>query len=182
MYLPEDCPECYSSHVEVIESRLCVNGTRRRRMACITCSHRWTSWEGERPNLSEINRTIPRRKPRKPKTQLTAEQVKQALLNRDASHAEMGRLLGRSPEAIRQLRHGVTHSKVLPKIPRWGVLQAAATAERSCYACANWSAGQCAFGFPDPHLEGPGFADDCDLYSAQPRSQSSSRSCAACSQ
>ena len=169
MFRHESCPECGSSHTEVIESRLCTNGTRRRRHACRHCGKRWTAWDGARPSLSEIGKTKARRPMRRQVTPLTAEQVREALLARDVSHTAMGRRLGRSGEAIRQLRIGATHGNFHPEIARWQPMPALASVATisgpNCFACAHWN-DRCAFGFPDPLEEGPGFAADCDLYAA----------------
>ena len=162
-----ECPGCRSSHTEVLESRLCINGTRRRRHSCLTCGYRWTIWEGERPDRSEISKSMKRRPARRPASALTAAQVRQALLDRDEGHHAMGRRLGRSPEAIRQLRYGITHKNIHPEIARWGQATPATTSPGpSCYTCGHWRTDRCSFGFPEPGLEGPDFAADCDLYAA----------------
>lgn len=101
--------------------------------------------------------------------------MREILLGHGVSHLEMARRVGRSPEAIRQLRYGITHAKLLPEIARWG--QDATTVQvsgPSCYCCQHWRSG-CTFGFPDPTVEGPGFARDCHLY--EPLTQSTRRAC-----
>lgn len=166
MFRHEVCPECYSSHTEVIESRLCTNGTRRRRHACLHCTHRWTAWDGPRPKPAESAKKRRRKPQRHPVAPLTDAQVLQILMRTDTTNATMGRLMNRSPETIRQIRHGITHAKVHPEVARWGQTPAAPDKSApSCYACTHWT-DRCAFGFPDPLEEGPGFAADCDLYAA----------------
>lgn len=161
----QPCPDCSSGHTAIVESRRCSNGTRRRRYGCFHCGHRWTLWDGERPDLAQIAKRRKRRPPRRGVAPLADDQVLQALMRRDLSHGQMGKLLGRSGEAIRQLRHGVSHQGVHPDVPRWGALpKAAITAGRSCSICTHWACGQCGYGFPDPLAEGPGFARECDLY------------------
>ena len=82
------------------------------------------------------------------------------LERQDLNSVALGRTLGRTAEAIRQVRRGKAYRDVLPDLPRWqrGRLQGP-----SCYGCTHWANG-CAMGFPDPEEEGPGFARDCSLY------------------
>lgn len=164
MNLEWSCPSCGSEHVEVIETRICSNRTRRRRHGCLTCKHRWTTWSGDRPPVGGVPGKRKRPQPRR--SALTDEQIRTILLSRDLNNAEMGRMMNRSPEAIRQIRIGTTSSHRLPKIPRWNQESSPQPGIRSCYGCKNWDAGKCSFGFPDPLEEGPEFALDCDLYAA----------------
>jgi len=164
----ESCPLCFSSHTDVVESRLCSNGTRRRRHNCLHCGHRWTVWDGQRPSLAAIARQKMKPPGRQNTARLTAAQVRVVLLARDVTHYAMAKQVGFSPETIRQVRYGATHAKLHPEIARWappasGQVVQPANNEPSCYACRHWN-DRCAFGFPDPLQEGPGFAADCDLY------------------
>lgn len=162
MFRHEDCPECYSGHTEVLESRLCRNGTRRRRHRCMVCDHRWTSWDGPRPpagRFGQVRSTAKRGQPVQP------EEVREILLApRSQSNAELGRQVGVSRELVRQVRLGRLHAAVHPELPRWPDPRRG-NQGRSCHLCANWSA-RCSFGFPEPLQEGPAFALECDLYAA----------------
>lgn len=154
-----DCPSCHSSCTEVLESRTCSNGTRRRRHLCLDCSHRWTTWDGPRPKQGAA---LGEHRPRRPglPPRLTDEQVRMILERRDLSGKTLAKMLERTPEAIRQVRRGKAYRDVLPDLPRW---RRASAQGASCYICSHWSAG-CQMGFPDPMEEGPGFAGDCSLY------------------
>ena len=108
---------------------------------------------------------------------LTDEQVRQALIRHDLNNAEAGRVIGCSAESVRQIRAGMVYRMVHPEL-----LRPTAPADAplptvngpSCHECANWTGARCGFGFPDPLLEGLGFACDCDLYEV---SQSMSLAC-----
>ena len=106
---------------------------------------------------------------------LTDEQVRQALIRRDLNNSEAGRLIGCSAETVRQIRAGIVHRMVHPSLLRPNAPADAPppiVSGPSCYECVNWTGARCRFEFPDPLLEGLGFAADCDLYEV---SQSMSR-------
>jgi hypothetical protein len=152
-----------SALTEVLESRLCRNGTRRRRHGCLMCGHRWTLWDGPRPpagRFGQVRSTTKRGAP------VTPDEVRQILLAPwSQSNAGLGRQLGISREMVRLVRLGRLHAQVHPELarrpdPRRG------KAGRTCNGCSNWTGGECGFGFPEPLEEGPGFAIECDLYQA----------------
>jgi len=155
------CAACNSSETSVIESRPCHNGTRRRRHRCLSCGYRWTAWDGARPPKGRLvgsRGTGPRRgRP------TTSDEVKRILLAPlSVTNAQLAREMGFSGEWIRMVRVGLTHTNIHPELERRKPAIGEAKG-RSCYNCANWSAG-CGFGFPDPMEEGPGYAQDCDLF------------------
>lgn len=43
------CPECSSTAVKMRASRICPNGSRRRRCTCRDCNHKWTEYDGPAP-------------------------------------------------------------------------------------------------------------------------------------
>lgn len=158
--MDRECPICSSEHLEVLESRLCSNGSRRRRYVCCNCEHRWTSWSGPRPRIGGepgVSRPSPPRQP-----PLSDAEFEAVLLSRDIPHRRMAQQLGRSAEAIRQIRIGGSHQNRMPHLARWREF----TSKLSCYHCAHWIQRRCSFGLPDPLEEGPSFAADCDLYAA----------------
>lgn len=163
-----DCPSCNSSCTEVLETRLCNNDTRRRRHCCQNCSHRWTTWDGPKPRPG-VRMTLCSCKGMKMPDRLTDDQVRMILEHRDISTRQLARDLGRSEEAIRQVRRGQVYRDVLPEIRRWSTRK---THGMSCHVCVHWS-GKCKMGFPDPEEEGLGFAADCSFY--EPSTQSISR-------
>lgn len=107
--------------------------------------------------------------PTRKTSRLTSSQVL-AIYHADLARttlAQLAKLHGVSKEAVRQIRSGKTHRKVLESAG--GVLM--------CTGCRHWakSGGYCTMGFPDPEVEGPTFAADCSLY--EDSTQSISRDC-----
>lgn len=153
----QDCKACSSSHTEVLESRMCANGTRRRRFNCQSCGHRWTHHDGPKPKTGAQPGSNYFKKGQAP---LTEDQVRMILERRDLTNKALADQLGRSSEAIRQVRIGKTYRDVLPDMPRMIPLRSGGV---TCYTCEHWR-GDCTMGFPDPLEEGPGFARDCDFY------------------
>ena len=147
------CPKC-NSVAYVIRSRVASNGCRVRRYRCISqaCLHRWTDYIGERPIHSrQANPTKPR---------LSDEQVRIILTRRDLTQRHLGKQYNRSAQAIGAVRLGRAYADVLPEIPRWTAVDTAAT----CLKCSRWTDKRCRLGFPDPEIEGPRFARECNNY------------------
>jgi hypothetical protein len=158
-----DCPTCHSETTKVIETHVCTNGTRRRRYRCLSCEHRWTAWDGERP----VKGGSPgrRKSPGNRKSRLTPDQIRLALTRPDLNNKRAGELIGCSPECVRQIRNGQICASILPDLIRPNAVdQKPASAGPNCLDCKEWSDGRCSFGFPDPLIEGLTFAADCDLY------------------
>lgn len=161
------CPRCSSDATEVIESRKVSNGSRRRRHKCHICDFRWTTYDGPPPGhrggLSKGQRVA-----RPP--ELTPDEVRMILLSVESTRT-LGRQLGRSAEAIRQVRAGLIHQQVHPTLERTQRTQQLTRSPTksllsegpSCHLCQHW-ADRCTFGYPDPIEEGPGFASDCSMY------------------
>jgi hypothetical protein len=168
-----NCPNCHSGQIEIVESRRCTNGTRRRRHECLTCQHRWTSWDGIRPKRGGAANAYRHRAGSYRK--VTPDAVRAILLApRTETHQQLAVRLDLSPEMIRQVRIGKAHATVHPELARWG--QPVPEAQgKSCYCCIHWGAAACSFGFPDPIQEGPTFARECQVYALV--SQSISRAC-----
>lgn len=154
------CPVCSSDQLRVIESRPLANGTKRRRHHCENCQHRWTSWDGPRLKPGRLPGAAAPPKVYRPR--LTEDEVRLILTSPDSS-TKLGRQLGRTREAIAQVRRGESYSRVLPELPRWQIQRRT----ESCHDCIHWLADRCGMGFPDPLLEGPLFAADCAAYRQQ---------------
>jgi len=152
------CPACSSDDTCVIESRITAAGNRRRRHECNVCKQRWTTLlHGvAAPRPSQPRGPMPQR------TKLAATQIREILLDK-RPHRAVARELGRSAEAIRQIRFGAIHAQVHPQIPRWEQPIVPVVSDASCYKCQHW-AQRCTFDYPDPLEEGPGFANDCAMY------------------
>ena len=147
------CKACGSENTDVIESRICKNGTRRRRYRCLSCSYRWTHWNGPRPARGQVAGS------RVTRSRLWIEkgQVKYILLAPlEVTNAQIARKIGFSPEWVRKIRTGLVHTNIHPELERRKPSPSSASG-RSCYNCFHWSPG-CDFGFPDP------CAQDCDLF------------------
>lgn len=91
----------------------------------------------------------------------TAEQIEQICkLKNQQSQRAIGQQFNCSAELIRQVWAGIIYRDLLPDWyqpnPRPG--------DPSCTRCREWRGDACRMGFPDPVLEGVGFARDCSLY------------------
>ena len=147
------CPSCNSDATAVIESRKCSNGSQRRRHVCHACGHRWTTHKGLPPG---------HRGGYPPK--ITPDQVRFILLSTDPLRV-IAEHIGRSVEAVRQVRVNITHRNIHPEIQRPGQPRPKPlpTDGPTCYQCQHW-VDRCTFGYPDPLEEGPGFASDCSMF------------------
>jgi len=143
------CPSCDSDATKVIESRKTINGSQRRRHKCHACGHRWTTHDGGPPGPAGGH---------PPK--ITPDQVREILLSTE-SLGVLALRFGCARETVRQIRVNITHRRVHPEIQRQGAPVGADGL--SCYQCQHW-ADRCTFGYPDPVVEGPGFASDCSMY------------------
>lgn len=97
---------------------------------------------------------------RKP-PKLSDDQLRLILTRLEISDEVMAQQMGRTREAIRQVRNGVTYVDRCPELPR-RVPQAEPL---TCLTCKHWR-GCCGFDLPDPVEEGISFARDCSLYAA----------------
>lgn len=154
----EACPKCREGMGVTIESRVRPDGTRRRRLQCSTCGHRWSTAEpGAAPPRPQEKRA-PGKKPR-----ALGEQDVIAILLADSSNLnELAAFYGVSREAIRQTRYGRIHGKVAPEIPRQ-TPRPSTRGLRVCTKCIHWLS-RCTIGFPDPAELGIGFAKECQAY------------------
>lgn len=157
-----DCPSCGASRTRVIETRVVTNGTRRRRHHCHECAHRWTTYLGEKPVAGQAGRARSARRGICSKPALTADEVRLVLTSTENGIA-LGRMLGRTHQAISAIRLGKIHREVCPELPR---LPRRGEKGLTCLECQHWEGGACGMGFPDPLEDGPAFAADCSLYSA----------------
>jgi len=146
----DTCPQCGGKGA-TIHSRKTTKGQRRRRHECQECKHRWTTWAvlpmGEAP--------ISRRNTKPQKRALNDEQLLEVLVTRSKVPAGvLAKEWGISPWAIWQARSGQGYTDRLPELPRGS----------GCLKCANWRSYGCGMGFPEAHLEGPGFAKECAAF------------------
>jgi len=146
----ERCPECGGGGV-TIQTRKTQRGQRRRRHECQDCQHRWSTWAAL--PLDEVPRS--HRKPQK--RALNDEQLLEVLVTRSKVPATvLAKEWGISPAPIWYARSGQGYTDRLPHLAR-GI---------GCLTCANWRSYGCGLGFPEAHLEGPGFAAECAAFVA----------------
>lgn len=148
----ERCPQC-GGIGPTIETRKTQRGQRRRRHQCQDCQHRWSTWGmlplGEAPILKAHQKPQQRA--------LSDEQLREVLVTRSTVPAgALAKEWGISPWPIWQARKGDGYTDRLPELPRGS----------GCLTCKNWRSYGCGFGFPEAHLEGPGFAKDCAAFAA----------------
>ena len=162
------CPVCSRNAIDVLESRLCANGTRRRRYVCLGCDHRWTIWDGPRPRRGHAPGAGPKKRRHRPP--LSPEEVR-LVLTSPLNCTAMARQLGCSKQAVSLIRRGQIHADLWPELPRQ-LSQAQAEAQPvgglSCYGCRSWRDGRCIEDMPDLLTEGPSFAADCPFFTPTP--------------
>jgi hypothetical protein len=77
---------------------------------------------------------------------------------------ELSERYGISTELVRQIQQGIAYRDLLPENFR----RPPGPNDPSCERCREWrgleSADPCGMGFPDPVIEGVGFARDCSVY------------------
>jgi hypothetical protein len=89
---------------------------------------------------------------------LSPEEIRLVLTSSESLNT-LARQLGKSKQALSQIRLGRTHQKMFPELPRRNLYG-------SCYFCRYWRGGldPCSQGVPDPVEEGPRFGADCDHF------------------
>jgi hypothetical protein len=165
---PQLCPCCSSPNTATIESRPIRQSARRRRRACHACGYRWTDYTDAQGRLIAAPPQVKPKPPRPRQRRLDPDQVHLILTSPGRPLVNLAAELGVSRETVRHVRHGISYSDVHPRLPRQpkrSRLAAVMADGPSCLLCSHWR-GECRMGFPDPELEGPGFATDCSLYAA----------------
>jgi hypothetical protein len=76
------------------------------------------------------------------------------------SRKELSTRYGISVEMVRQIQVGDVYRDLLPE----GFRRPPGPNDPSCERCREWRGDECLMGFPDPQIEGVGFACDCSLY------------------
>ncbi len=154
----QQCPKCGAMAFSVIASRM-IDGKRYRRKKCGSCQHRASDIDGEPIPGRRASNT--RRGFRRFNAQQIAEIV---ALKGTMSLRAIGQQFGCSGETVRQIFAGMLYRDLLPENYR----PAPGPGDPSCERCREWRGPDaehpCRMGFPDPVIEGPGFARDCNLY------------------
>lgn len=147
------CQQCHGIEFKVIESRLLLSGTRRRRWGCTTCGHRWTTkHHGEAPARQRRSA-----KPRQPGgvRSLTNEQAASIMLS-PLSNGQLALQYDLTPQAIASIKAGRNYRDVYAAL---------GLSRQGCQSCQHWIDAGCSFQFPEA---GGSFAKHCTLYEPQP--------------
>jgi hypothetical protein len=127
------CPQCLGP-AKVTETNRTSNGTRRRRISCLseTCRHRWTEWDGPRPpaggsypcrqGKSGAERILPNIifKGVDPETgRCSPEAVHFLLTHPEIGNREAAGMLGISYTTALAIRKGNRLAHIHPELPRW---------------------------------------------------------------
>ena len=158
--IPLPCPECGSLSTFVLRTDKLRNGTTRRRHACRSCTHRWTTLDGPLPDRPAYQ---PRATPYSPRG-FTERDIVHILLSPEPDRT-LALLYNCSRQSIVNIRLGRTFPTIRPDIPRRISGRAYSAPGPLCTSCMNWTGTACSFGFPEAVTE-PTFARDCDLYLA----------------
>ena len=134
------CPECQAP-ATVIETKLTVSG-RRRRWACTSCQHRYTTWGDELP-------------PRARTRGMSEGQIFD-ILTSDESSRTLAERLGCSRVAVNRTRLGSLNANVLPELQRWNK-------RRSCRDCSHWNR-KCSLNVRGRHSADHWFARECTQF------------------
>jgi hypothetical protein len=152
----QQCPECNDLSSFCITYSRMIRGQRRRRKSCKSCGFSTVDLDGE--PIQTPDRLGGTRR-------FTQEQIAQMVaLKGTATLRAIGQQFGCSGEMVRQIFGGMLYRDLLPDSyrpnPRPG--------DPSCERCREWRGPDaehpCRMGFPDPVIEGPGFARDCALF------------------
>jgi hypothetical protein len=157
---PLPCPECGSPSTFVLRTNTLRNGTIRRRHACRSCTHRWTTLDGPLPDRPTYQ---PRATPYSPRG-LTERDIVAILLSPEPDPT-LASLYNCSRQSISNIRLGRTFPTVRPDIPRRTSVRSSHAPGPTCTTCSHWSGTSCTFGFPEAVTD-PTFARDCDLFLA----------------
>jgi hypothetical protein len=144
--MASNCPNCGDSRAKVIESRQ-RRGTVYRRLKCLGCGTRRTTYDAEPPNHD------------KP-TPLEPAQIHYILTSR-ATMTDLATEINLSRQVIAKILRGDIHRNICPEIPR--PLDPARSKNQG--DCLHWRDG-CGLGFPDAIAEGQTFCGFCPAHHA----------------
>ena len=153
-----ECPECGGTMITT-HSTLAKTG-RYRRWRCKECGHAISVRDEQVAQLNAAE--ILKRGARRGRRLADADAI--AIRLSTDPRRELAERYGVSPELIRQIQQGEAYRDLLPE--NWR--RPPGPRDPSCERCREWrgleSPDPCAMGFPDPVMEGVGFARDCSLY------------------
>lgn len=142
------CPKCRGLDFKVLESRLLLSGTRRRRWHCNTCATRWTT---KQPNAAPARE----RRSSKPRLRGGVRTLSNAeaatIMLSTASTRELAQQYDMTHQAIAAIKNGKNYGDVYSAL---GLRRA------GCHSCQHWNPG-CSFDFPEA---GGSFSKHCTLY------------------
>jgi DNA-directed RNA polymerase subunit M/transcription elongation factor TFIIS len=154
-----DCPKC-DGKMKTTHNRRTGQGWYKR-WQCKACKH-YLSVRGEDVQELSADEIIERSAQGKRRRVSDADAI--AIRLSTDPRKELAARYGISVEMVRQIQVGDVYQDLLPENFR----RPPGPNDPSCERCREWrgleSADPCAMGFPDPQLEGVGFAQDCSLY------------------
>jgi hypothetical protein len=152
------CPECGTPNTHVIRTDRLRNDTTRRRHACRSCAHRWTTLDGPLPPRA----TPAPRSSHHSWIGLTESDIVH-ILRSPLSDTALAPLYNCSRQSISNIRNGRSYAAIRPDIPRRSPRPRYSADGPTCTSCSYWNGTRCFFDYPEA-AEDPRFAQDCDLY------------------
>lgn len=153
-----ECPKCGGTW-RTTHNRPTKTGWYRRWL-CRNCGHSKSISSTDAADLTaeQIEKRRPTPKRRVPDPDAIAIRVS------TDTRRELSERYGISTELVRQIQQGIAYRDLLPENFR----RPPGPNDPSCERCREWrgleSADPCGMGFPDPVIEGVGFARDCSVY------------------
>lgn len=151
-----ECPSCSGSRARVIDTRQQWGRGTCRRMECVACGERWTSYNDEPPRLE-------RKRP------LSPAQI-HSILTSNATKTALAAEFKTSRTAIARIWSGDAYRDVHPEIPRpINRRRPSAPLDRARLEnkgeCVHWR-GHCGLDLPDAIEEGREFCRFCPAHQA----------------
>lgn len=143
------CENCRGIDFRVVESRLLLCGSRRRRWECNNCAHRWTIKQENAGPVRE--RRCTRQRLRGGGRTLTDAEAATIMLSANSTR-QLAQEYGVTHQAIAAIKAGRTYRDVFAAL---------GLNPKGCRSCQHWSQNRCSFEFPEA---GGDFSLHCSLY------------------
>jgi hypothetical protein len=148
--MASNCPNCGDSRVKVVDTRQQQwKGTVYRRLECLGCGTRRTTYAAERPNHD------------KPKPKHLEPAQIHYILTSQATMTDLATEINLSRRAIAKILRGDIYRNICPEIPR----PRDPARFKNQGDCLHWRNG-CGLGFPDANAEGQRFCKFCPAHHA----------------
>lgn len=166
----QSCPDCKSSNVKLVETRIVAStGRRRRRFACQECPRRWTDHDGDPPSRGGQAHLAYKKPAQLPLTDAQVEEILVQGLLHGVSPTALGRQFERTSTSITSILRGDYHRKIRPDLKRSNDRPIEPGAPL-CSECRHWllSRGgltdRCGLEIRDAIHHGASFAADCGAF------------------